>query len=175
MATRYIARIGDRTLEVDLTEVGDGYLLTMEGETIRVDCSTVGGGIRSLLIEGRSYESDTMPTRDGTDVYVSGDVFRVKVTDELWARVEEAAHAAGGGHEEILSPMPGSVIKIAVAAGETVAPGQTVAVVEAMKMQNDIAAQRGGTVREIRAEAGDVVDQGAVLVVLAPPEEAADG
>jgi biotin carboxyl carrier protein len=175
MATRYIARIGDRTLEVDLTEVGDGYLLAMEGKTIRVDCRTVGGGIRSLLIEGRSYESGTMPTRDGTDVYISGDVFRVKVTDELWARVEGAAQTAGGGHEEILSPMPGSVIKIVVEAGQTVEPGQTVAVVEAMKMQNDIAAQRGGTVQEIRVGTGDVVDQGAVLVVLAPPEEAADG
>lgn len=175
MAVRYVARIGDRTIEVDLTEIGDGYLLQLEGETVRVDCRTVGGGIRTLLIEGHSYETGTVPTRDGTDVYVSGDVFRVKVTDELWARVEAASHTGGGGHEEITSPMPGSVVRIAVEAGQVVTPGQTVAVVEAMKMQNDIAAQRGGTVEEVRAEAGDVVDQGAVLVVLAPPEGTTDG
>jgi 3-methylcrotonyl-CoA carboxylase alpha subunit len=175
MATRYIARLGERTVEVDVTEVGDGYLLAMEGKEIRVDCRTVGGGIRTLLIDGRSYETGTMPTRDGIDVYVSGDVFRVKVADELWARVEEAAHTGPGGPEEIVSPMPGSVVRIAVEPGQVVTPGHTVAVVEAMKMQNDIAAARGGTVSEIRVEAGEVVDQGSVLVVLTSPEEPADG
>jgi len=104
-------------------------------------------------------------------VYVSGDVFRVRVTDELWARAEAAAHGAGTGHERVASPMPGAVVRIPVEKGQIVAPGETVAIVEAMKMQNDIACVRGGRVEEIRSQPGEVVDQGAILVVLGPAEE----
>jgi hypothetical protein len=111
-----------------------------------------------------------MPSRDGLDVYVSGDVFRVRVTDELWARAEAGAREDGSGREEVSSPMPGAVVGVPVAVGQRVDAGHTVAVVEAMKMQNDVTSARSGTVLEIRVKAGDVVDQGAVLVVLGPTE-----
>ncbi len=106
-----------------------------------------------------------MPSRDGLDVYISGDVFYVRVTDEVWARAESAAHGVVSG-EEVASPMPGSVVRISVELGQIVEAGETVAVVEAMKMQNDLAAARGGKVEQIRVKAGDIVEQGAVLVVL---------
>jgi biotin carboxyl carrier protein len=171
MPARYVVHNGAAEFLVTVTEEGDGYRIDIDGEAVHVDArSTPGSPTRSLIIDGRSYEAATMATRDGTDVYVSGDVFHVRVTNELWARAESAAHAGGDG-EEIVSPMPGSVVKVLVAVGDVVDPGATVAVVEAMKMQNDLAAVRGGTVREIRVKSGDVVDQGTVLVVLG----AADG
>jgi biotin carboxyl carrier protein len=144
----------------------------LDGEAMTVSSRAIGGSkVHSLLIDDRSYETATMPSRDGLDVFVSGDVFRVRVTDELWARAEAGAQAAGSGHEEVRSPMPGAVIGVSVAPGQIVSPGETVAIVEAMKMQNDVPAVRGGKVVEIRAKKGDVVDQGAVLVVLGPAEE----
>lgn len=171
MAARYIVRLDDREIEVDIREETGGYVLTLEGEEIRVDDLKIArGSHRSLLIEGRSYEVVTQESRTGTDVYVSGDVIHLQVQHELWARAAGAARGAGTG-EEIVSPMPGAVVEISVAPGQKVAAGDTVAVVEAMKMQNDIAATRGGTVTEIRAKAGDVVDPGAVLVILSAGEE----
>ena len=172
MPTRYIVHRGDETLTVTLTEEGNGYRIELDGQSVHVDCRSVEDSpTRSLIIDGSSYETATMPSRDGLDVYVSGDVFQVRVTDELWARAEGAAGAAESGREEIVSPMPGSVVRIAVEMGQKVNPGDTVAVVEAMKMQNDLAAVRGGRVEEIRVQPGDVVDQGTVLVVLGEDEK----
>jgi 3-methylcrotonyl-CoA carboxylase alpha subunit len=168
---RYVVRHGDRTLEVTLAERGNGYRITLDGRDHDVDLHVSDGSpARSLLLNGRSFETATMPSRDGLDVFVSGDVFRVQVTDELWARAQNAAQAGDRGHEEVLSPMPGAVVRVAVEPGEVVEAGATVAVLEAMKMQNDIAAVRGGRVEAIRVKAGDVVDQNAVLVVLGPVE-----
>ncbi len=172
MSARYIVHNGREPVTVTIVEDGDGYRLELDGETVRVDTRSVPGSpTRSLLIDGRSYEAATMAVRDGLDVYISGEVYRVRVTDELWARAEAAAHAAGAG-EEIASPMPGAVVKVLVEEGAAVDPGDTVVVVEAMKMQNDLAAVRGGVVKEIRVRAGDVVEQGTVLVVLGAEEEA---
>jgi biotin carboxyl carrier protein len=166
MSTRYIVHMGERQQTVSITEAGNGYRVEIDGETVEVDSLSVPGSpTRSLLIDGRSFEAATMPSRDGLDVYISGDVFHVRVTDELWARAESAAHGAASG-EEVVSPMPGSVVRISVEMGQVVEVGQTVAVVEAMKMQNDLAAVRGGKVEQIRVKAGDIVEQGTVLVVL---------
>jgi biotin carboxyl carrier protein len=168
---RYVVRHGDRTLDVTVTELATGYRVEVDGAAHEVDVhAAAGSAARSLLLGGRSFETATMRSRDGLDVFVSGDVFRVQVADELWARAQNAAQAGGRGKEEVLSPMPGAVVRVAVELGETVAPGATVAVVEAMKMQNDIAAARGGRVEAIRVKPGDVVDQNAVLVVLGPVE-----
>ena len=176
MSTRYVVHRNGATHEVVITPKRNGYVVEIDGRPVRVESPRLrSGGMRSLLIEDRSYESAVMTSRDGVDVYVSGDVFHLRVTDELWARAEGSAHAAGTGKEEVLSPMPGEVVQILVEAGQAVQAGETVAVVEAMKMQNDIAAIRGGRVLEIRAQAGAVVDQGAVLVVLDAAEENADG
>jgi acetyl/propionyl-CoA carboxylase alpha subunit len=68
----------------------------------------------------------------------------------------------------IESPMPGRVVQIHVGVGELVQAGAEVAVVEAMKMQHAVQAASSGTVREVRAMAGDLVEQGTVLVVIEP-------
>jgi acetyl/propionyl-CoA carboxylase alpha subunit len=174
MATKYIVTTPEEQgLEVVIAEEGEGYRLVFDGRSVYVDVSgTPSGPTRSLLVEGRSYEAATIPGRNGFDVYVSGDGFHVKVVDELWARAEVEAGDTSGGGETVVSPMPGSMIKIAVVLGQTVAPGDPVAIVEAMKMQNEITAVRGGVVREIQVQPGDVVDQDTVLVVLGPLETA---
>lgn len=167
---RYIVHSGGTERIVEVAESGGVYEVTLEGTVYRVDSR--GGGsspTRSLLIDGASYEAATFPGRDGLDVFVSGDAFHVKVTDELWARAEAEAHGASSG-ETILSPMPGSVVKVLVRRGEIVTPGRSVVVVEAMKMQNELAALRGGRVAEIKVAPGDVVEQDAVLVVLEAEE-----
>ena len=64
--------------------------------------------------------------------------------------------------------MPGRVVKVLVAAGDVVADRQPVAVLEAMKMQNDVRAARAGRVAEVRAIEGALVESGAALVVIHP-------
>ena len=76
-----------------------------------------------------------------------------------------AAAVAVDGHA-IKTPLPGVIIDVKVNVGDTVAKGQTVVVLEAMKMENNINADRDGKVTDIRVAKGDTVADGAVLVVL---------
>ena len=77
-----------------------------------------------------------------------------------------AASAGGAGDGTIAAPMQGTIVKILVSEGDEVEAGQAVLVLEAMKMENHINAERGGTVREIRVGAGDTVGTGDVLIVI---------
>lgn len=76
------------------------------------------------------------------------------------------APAASGAGAAVKAPMPGSILSVTVQVGDTVAAGQTVLTMEAMKMENEIVAPAAGVVREVRVKKGDVVDTDAVLVIL---------
>jgi acetyl-CoA/propionyl-CoA carboxylase biotin carboxyl carrier protein len=77
-----------------------------------------------------------------------------------------AAGGGGGGDGTVSAPMQGTIVKVLVAQGDAVEPGQALLVLEAMKMENHINAERGGTVKEVRVAAGDTVGTGDVLIVI---------
>ena len=111
--------------------------------------------------------------RTSYDVVVSGDRVDVDGPDGHTALervprfVDPATQVAEGS---LLAPMPGSVVAVHVAAGDVVAEGQPLLVMEAMKMQHTIAAPRAGTVTELAASVGQQVEAGAVLAVVDEPE-----
>jgi acetyl-CoA/propionyl-CoA/long-chain acyl-CoA carboxylase, biotin carboxylase, biotin carboxyl carrier protein len=76
----------------------------------------------------------------------------------------QSAAAAGSGHVAV--PMQGTIVKVLVSAGDAVEEGQTVCVLEAMKMENNIAADRSGTVTEVKVEEGQSVGSGDVVVII---------
>jgi acetyl-CoA/propionyl-CoA carboxylase biotin carboxyl carrier protein len=84
------------------------------------------------------------------------------------ARPRPGAGASGGGAGSgtISAPMQGTIVKVLVAQGDEVEVGQSVLVLEAMKMENHISAEKSGTVKEVRVSAGDTVGTGDVLVVI---------
>ena len=115
------------------------------------------------------------PDRDGrrpVEVVVDGWRFELLVEDESRAALRERASrdrtaaGAAGGPLEIRAIIPGRVVAVAVAPGDTVEAGQTLLAVEAMKMQNELRAPRAGTVTRVPAGAGATVEVGDVLVVL---------
>lgn len=69
--------------------------------------------------------------------------------------------------EPVPAPMPGVILKLLVKQGDAVKEGDTLAILEAMKMENEIAAPKAGTVAQVVCKVGDKVDTGAALVVLA--------
>ncbi|MEQ1873763.1 MAG: acetyl-CoA carboxylase biotin carboxylase subunit [Ilumatobacteraceae bacterium] len=77
-----------------------------------------------------------------------------------------SAGASVGGSGNVEVPMQGTIVKVLVAVGDAVDAGQAVVVLEAMKMENQIAAEKAGTVKEIRVKAGDTVGAGDVVVVI---------
>jgi acetyl-CoA/propionyl-CoA carboxylase biotin carboxyl carrier protein len=107
------------------------------------------------------------------EVEVGGRRFEVRVLEpeppwaELARRHAERERAGGAASDEtVLSPMQGTVLKIEVAVGDAVEPGQVVAVVEAMKMENEITAHRSGTVAELDVAPGDPVGAGQAICVI---------
>ncbi|HEY8525544.1 MAG TPA: acetyl-CoA carboxylase biotin carboxylase subunit [Acidimicrobiales bacterium] len=78
-----------------------------------------------------------------------------------------AAATAGAGSGEVTVPMQGTIVKVLVSPGDTVEVGQTVCVLEAMKMENNITAEKAGTISEVRVEAGQSVGSGDVVAVIA--------
>ncbi|MBL9028369.1 MAG: biotin/lipoyl-binding protein [Myxococcales bacterium] len=79
-------------------------------------------------------------------------------------RVQAAAKPSAGGEGTVRSPMPGRVVRVLVKEGDEVEAGAPVVVVEAMKMENELVAERAGTVKRVVTSAGATVEGGAVLV-----------
>jgi acetyl-CoA/propionyl-CoA carboxylase biotin carboxyl carrier protein len=120
-------------------------------------------------------------TRHEVVVEVDGKRLAVSVPDSLLptsARIHKplapvrskTTHSGGGGGNDVASPMQATVIKVEVAAGDTVVKGQTVVVLEAMKMEQAITASRDGVVAKVSAEVGTTVKAGFVLLSLEKPE-----
>lgn len=119
----------------------------------------------SLLLNGRPF--DLRVLSGGAALRVGDRVIPIEVDDARRFRTRLAAGRGGGsGGETVRSPMPGKIVSIPVAVGDSVRAGQTVAIVEAMKMQNELGAENAGRVREIRVASGQVVDSGETLVIL---------
>ncbi len=105
----------------------------------------------------------------GVHAQVGGHDQILEVLDERQRKRHQAAGAGEAGQKVIRSPMPGKIVKVLVAEGETVAAGQGVIIVEAMKMENELRAPGPGIVKSIRVKAGETVEGNAELVVIDPP------
>jgi biotin carboxyl carrier protein len=159
------AQVGDRIHEVDVEAVDGRYHVTIDGSTRRIDAVEIGGGYYTILNEGgRSYDVSVEARRDGYLVRHRAAEMRVTLTDP--GRTARRAAASGGGPEEVRAQMPGKVVRVLVSVGDVVEAGQGLVVVEAMKMENEVAAPRQGRVTAVAVEAGHAVAGGAVLVVL---------
>jgi acetyl-CoA/propionyl-CoA carboxylase biotin carboxyl carrier protein len=116
------------------------------------------------------------PARRDLDVEVEGRRYRVRVWAEeatgptpppaARARRRGPTSAAGAGPGRVRVPMQGTVVEVLVEVGDQVEAGQSVCVLEAMKMENLVSADRAGTVAEVRVVAGDTVSAGDVVVVI---------
>ncbi len=156
---------------------GNGFVVTIDGAARKIDARAVRPGTWSLVIDGRSFVVDLDPRRGGTVAASVASASTAGAGGEAVLAVEDArqrrlARAAGVGRavprgETIRAPIAGKVVKVAVAVGDTVAAGQAVVVLEAMKMENELVAERGGTVTALHKQAGQAVDTGDVLVELA--------
>ena len=119
-------------------------------------------GAYSVNVDGKSY--NVQVSGGGSVVTVDGKAFNVKVGDA--AAVAVAPVAAAGAAVELKAPVPGTVMKILVGAGDMVKSGDPIIVVEAMKMETEIRAEKSGKIIEISVEQGQTIASGDVMAVL---------
>ncbi len=158
---------GDTELEVRYRRARDNWRVTVGDTALRVDAVQASADEVRLTIDG--VHRTLAVHRVGDDVFVDGPGGSTTFIEA--PRFPVPGSQAGEG--SLLAPMPGTVVRVAVAEGDAVAAGQTVLVLEAMKMEHVVAAPTDGVVGELHAVVGDTVDTGTVLAVVTPDEGAA--
>ena len=162
---KYLARIGDEQREYTFERRGDLLIATYGDRVVEIGLAQIGEGeALSLLVDGESY--DVVADVQGSDVSVQvrGERYSVCVEDERERAAAEVAGKKQGGKRELRASMPGIVVDVQAVVGDVVEEGQTMVVLEAMKMQNPLAAEAPGKVVRVLVKAGDAVASGALLV-----------
>jgi 3-methylcrotonyl-CoA carboxylase alpha subunit len=143
------------------------YRVTVDGTEHVAAAHYLDEATLVLVVDGRRYRVDL--ARAGAERWVA-------IGGEVYTFVPESGAAPHGvallAPPEIIAPMPGKVLQVLVQPGDQVVPGDGLLILEAMKMENRLVAEAAGTVREVRIVAGDMVEGGQVLVVLAYDTEA---
>jgi 3-methylcrotonyl-CoA carboxylase alpha subunit len=151
---------GDETIDVEVREGGAGAHVTVAGQEFEAQVEPEGPG---TFVFRRGDRRETFHcVRDGDTLHLFWRG-RVYLLEEETERGRGAQRHVGGGLE---APMPGKVIAVNVAPGDTVMKGDELLVVEAMKMENAVRAPREGRVKSVSARVGDMVSPGVVLVEL---------
>jgi biotin carboxyl carrier protein len=164
---KYVATLGGQPAVVEITGDDGIYRLRIGDEVVDVDARLTAAGIYSLLIGGVSHVADVVE-RDGTwAVQVGGERYEVLVEEQTRWIIRTRGGAAGSGQgQTVTAPLPGKITHVAVQPGDRVQAGDTLVVIEAMKMENELKAVAAGTIAEVRVTAGQAVNPGDVMVVV---------
>ena len=162
VAMRIGLRDSQHHLAVDLQFDGTTCRATIDGTEYVVDVRQRDASRLSLAVGDRLYRIDLARCGIERLVAVAGEVYTF--APEVGGAA--AHHVADVAAPEIVAPMPGKVLQVAVQAGDHVAAGDTLLILEAMKMETRLTADAAASVTDVRVAAGDMVDGGQVLAVL---------
>lgn len=166
---KYKAQIANSEHAVSL-ELTDGSVTAdVDGRHYELEHRKLRGG-EHLLLNGTDVYKCRVEGKHGSNnslaVVIGGASYAITLVDPK--RLSSTRSSAGHDHgaAEIVSPMPGKIVRVLVEAGAQVEAGVGIIVVEAMKMQNEMKAPKAGVVVSINAEAGAAVNAGDVLAVI---------
>lgn len=162
-------RIRDVEYNVELARTASGYRLYLGVQRIPVALNTGTGGTQTVYLNGEPCEIVAAVHGDTLYLHVDGETHAVHYLHPL----DRLAAASGGSAEDqILAPMPGTVIAVAVAVGASVMRGDTLMVIESMKMETTLAAPRDGVVAELLVAVGETFNRDALLIAMQPEDAA---
>jgi biotin carboxyl carrier protein len=147
---------------------GGEFRVEIDGQRHEVELVSLDGAIASLRFpaSGRSHQITYHHGANGSwRVTVGQREFDLEVLTPAEA-VEAVSAAREAGPSRLTAPIPGKVVAVKVKPGDQIEPGQALVVLEAMKMENELAAEQAGTVAAVHAVAGDTVEGGELLVEL---------
>ena len=162
---KYEAEIDVRQVTIELEE-RNGHVTAKVGErSYEVEVARPEEGAYLIFIGERVYEATAWPEGSGElRINLRGHTFNAKIIDRKHLR-STAEHGLEG-KQQLVAPMPGKIVRVLLKAGDEVATGQGVVIVEAMKMQNEIKSPKDGRVVEVRVAEGATVNANQVLAVV---------
>jgi biotin carboxyl carrier protein len=165
--------VNGRTRFVSIERAGDErFRVSVDGEATLVEARRNGGFGLSLLFPDAAHETARVSIAPGPApgellASLAGRTAAVSVNASRTGRGGADAGGPAHGEQKVTAPMPGRVVRVLVAPGDTVEARQPVVVVEAMKMENELRAPRAGQVSAVKVVEGMSVEAKAVLVTLA--------
>lgn len=162
---RYRATIGESVFDFDVTDGG----IVLNGDNTDVDIVDLGNGRIHVLVQGEGATTFSIDNQDGSvDVMVDGSTTTVQLQTDRDLLLEKYGMSSSdaASHTNLKAPMPGLVVRIDVAVGDTVAKGDPLLVLEAMKMENELRAATGGTVSAVHVDESDAVAKNQLLIEL---------
>ena len=160
--------IDGTTRRVSLEKSADGFDAVIDGTHHDVLIEEMAPGQVVIEKDKRKFRVMVRPVKDKTYVWINGE------TLVLERPSEEAVGVVGGSDSHLTAPMPGTLTKLLVEVGQEVEEKQTVAILEAMKMEHNLRAPRAGKVAEIFFKEGDILEADATVLDLEPLEEDAE-
>ena len=165
---KYTVEIAGRKIDVEI----DGEQVRVDGKDAKAILEGRQGGVVRRLARGGSSRSFQALPGDGRGAWrlsAAGQRLDAVVLDPRARAIRDAGPQGAARHAgTVRAPMPGKVLRVLVEAGLTVAPGQALIVVEAMKMENELKAPGPGRIGRVHVRPGETVEKGAVLVEIEP-------
>lgn len=162
-------RVGNRIADIELiSKDGNAVKISIDGKVLDVDVVMAENGVCSILMDGISYNAELIRAEGGKN-YTVNTLFASFGVEILDAKAKLLSARKKDGEKQtdrIISLMPGKVVRVMVAAGDRLSAGDTVLVIEAMKMQSNFKVSEDCVVREVLVKEGDLVNSDQVLVWL---------
>ncbi len=160
----YIVKVDEKEYKVDLEKEARGFKISLDGNSMKTEVVESSPSHLSLIVKNKIYD---IIIQDKNTVSVDGEAYNVKVEDE---KLRELTKLKGEDEltEEVTvtASMPGLIIKIEVKKGDKVKAGQGLAIIEAMKMQNEVKAPKDGIIKQILVKKGMTVNGGDALLII---------
>jgi biotin carboxyl carrier protein len=161
----YEITIDGKNYRLDLNRADGRWSCRLDGRDFEIDAILTRPDVLSLRIGNLAYEVKSERLANDLHLWVGSTCFAVEVRDPRSLRGRTRA-GDDHGPRKITAPMPGKVVRLLVREGEEVEPGRGVAVVEAMKMQNEIKSPKKGTIQKILVGEGAAVNAGDILAIV---------
>lgn len=164
--------VAGRTRRVAIEPVGAAsgsavrFRVLVDGDLVDVEACRTELGLSLLLAGGRSVDVALTPRAAGEWLAQFPHVGVVATVDGRRGRQGRPGEVATTGAQRVVAPMPGRVVRVLVKAGDAVDARQSLVVIEAMKMENDLSSPKAGVVREVAIAEGASVEAGRLLVVV---------
>lgn len=161
----YTFKLGNKTYKVGFEEKEGLSLFSIDDEQKELEFLRIDESTYSILVDNKSITVGIFREGKKIQIFHEGDLYELEAVSG-----RDASQAEGTGSLNITAPMHSRVVKILKKQGDSVEVGDSVIVVEAMKMESELKASASGVIKEIRTKEGETVEKDSVLVALSDSE-----